>query len=53
MTTLTSKVVPTSDEDLALEVQSPDLESLIAFYVTTHGAEWSNREGWLNDDDLR
>ena len=35
------------------QVQAPDLEALIAFYVTTQGTQWSNREGWLRDEDIQ
>ena len=45
-----SKVVPC---DMLREEAQPDLEALIAFYVTTQGKDWSNRDGWMREEELQ
>ena len=56
MTTTSAAATADTDTDTTAQspqAQAPDLEALIAFYVTTQGTQWSNREGWLCDEDIQ
>jgi hypothetical protein len=56
VTTTSAAATADTDTDTTAQspqAQAPDLEALIAFYVTTQGTQWSNREGWLCDEDIQ
>ena len=46
------RVYPTSDERQDQEQSAPDVETLIAFYVTTKGETWTTSAGWLDEKNL-